>query len=91
VMVSVSGALSPGDPGTNSGIGMLTFDGANAAKSLIALDRSEQLAFDLGDIAAVETKPPIQTNALAVARVASSALSQRGRSADGLDLHQLFR
>lgn len=48
VMITVSGTLSPGDPGANSGIGTLTFDGANAVKSLISFETGGQLAFDLG-------------------------------------------
>jgi autotransporter-associated beta strand protein len=48
VMISVAGTLAPGDPNANSGIGTLTIDGANAAKSLVALETGAKLAFDLG-------------------------------------------
>ncbi len=45
--LSVSGTLSPGDPLANNGLGTLTLDGTNSARSLLALESGAKLQIDL--------------------------------------------
>lgn len=45
--LSVSGTLSPGDPLVNHGLGTLTLDGSNSARSLLALETGAKLQIDL--------------------------------------------
>lgn len=45
--LSVSGTLSPGDPLANHGLGTLTLDGSNSARSLLALETGAKVQIDL--------------------------------------------
>lgn len=45
--LSVSGTLSPGDPLVNNGLGTLTLDGTNSARSLLSLETGAKVRIDL--------------------------------------------
>ncbi len=45
--LSVFGTLSPGDPAVNGGLGTLTLDGTNSARSLLALETGAKVQIDL--------------------------------------------